>query len=113
MCSFKSNIAMNFGIHEAIVAQFLWNCFKEERNCVTLHSYGDDRWCRCSMIMMKAHFPFLSVRQIQKAISELVKGKMIKKGCFNENRFDKTNWYAFTPFGMHLMEEGEEYESEV
>ena len=31
----------------------------------------------------------------------------LHKGRFNESRFDRTNWYAFTEFGQFLMAESE------
>ena len=37
----------------------------------------------------------------------LVKGRVLTKGQFNESRFDRTNWYAFTEFGQFLMAESE------
>ena len=33
----------------------------------------------------------------------LVKQDVIRKGCHNENPFDKTNWYSFTEYGEYLM----------
>lgn len=52
-------------------------------------------------------FPFLSYDEIRYALKRLVKGRALTKGRFNESRFDRTNWYAFTEFGQFLMAESE------
>ena len=51
--------------------------------------------------------PFLSYDEIRYALKRLVKGRVLTKGRFNESRFDRTNWYAFTEFGQFLMTESE------
>ena len=98
MCNFKENIAISCGIKPAIVAQFMYES-------------DGKTWCRCSMLMMTAFFPFMTKKMIRGALDELVKQNIIKKGCFNENKFDRTNWYTFTDYGSHLMnrQEGEDY----
>ena len=45
--------------------------------------------------------------KIRYALKRLVKGRVLTKGQFNESRFDRTNWYAFTEFGQFLMTESE------
>ena len=56
---------------------------------------------------MTGFFPFLSYNEIRYALKRLVKGRVLTKGQFNESRFDRTNWYAFTEFGQFLMTESE------
>ena len=64
-------------------------------------------WVRCSVQMMTGFFLFLSYDEIRYALKRLVKGRVLTKGQFNESRFDRTNWYAFTEFGQFLMTESE------
>ena len=45
--------------------------------------------------------------EIRYALKRLVKGRVLTKGRFNESRFDRTNWYAFTEFGQFIMAESE------
>ena len=53
-------------------------------------------------------FPVSVLRtEIRYALKRLVKGRVLTKGRFNESRFDRTNWYAFTEFGQFLMAESE------
>ena len=62
------------------------------------------------MLMMTGYFPFMTRPMIRSAIGVLVDNRVIKKGCFNQNRFDKTNWYTFTDYGSYLMKEGNDNE---
>lgn len=108
MCLFKENIAIRYGVNAAIVAQFLWDNLDPQSNSGRLRFFSDEKWCRCSILMIGAHYPFLTRSMVENALNVLVRSYVLKKGCFNENRFDKTNWYAFTEFGQYLMrKEGE------
>ena len=62
------------------------------------HRYGED-WCRASARKTTRLFPYLTIHQVKEAVSVLIDGGMIRKGSYNDNRFDKTNWYSFTEFG--------------
>ena len=62
-------------------------------------------WCVLQAIFW--FFPFLSYDEFRYALKRLVKGQVLTKGQFNESRFDRTNWYAFTEFGQFLMAESE------
>lgn len=53
-------------------------------------------------------FPVSDKKYDQSDDTKACKGKRTEKGCYNENPFDKTNWYAFTEYGTYLMEEGDE-----
>ncbi len=50
--------------------------------------------------MMTGFFPFLTYDEIRYALKQLIRGRVLTKGRFNESRFDRTNWYAFTEFGQ-------------
>ena len=41
---------------------------------------------------------------VQDALAVLRKGRMIRKGCYNESRFDNTSWWTFTEYGVSMME---------
>lgn len=48
----------------------------------------------------------LSRHMAADALERLIKAQVIKKDCLNSNRFDRTNWYAFTEYGEYLMKGG-------
>ena len=103
MCKFKGTMAVRFGIHAAIIAQFIWDNIEKGSYDGRDYEMDGRKWCRCSVLMMTGFFPFLSGNMIQDAVQRLVEKKVIIKGCFNRNKFDRTNWYAFTDYGSHLM----------
>ena len=76
---FDADIAKKYGVNAAVLACFLWDCTEQKS------AYDEIRY----------------------ALKQLVKGRVLTKGQFNENRFDRTNWYAFTEFGQFLMAESE------
>ena len=58
MCLFKENIAIRYGVNAAIVAQFLWDNLDPQSNSGRLRFFSDEKWCRCSILMISAHLPF-------------------------------------------------------
>lgn len=104
MYKFKGVVAMKYGIIAAIVAEFLWDKVNSNNYDENLYVYNHKVWYRCSVIMMKSKLPFLTRHQIEDAIYKLCKNQVIKKECFNENKFDHTSWYSFTEAGVILMQ---------
>ena len=52
--------------------------------------------------------PHMSVKMIANAVKKLKNKGYIKVSKFNDSKFDKTNWYAFTDFGFEAMNKDEE-----
>ena len=106
MTGFRRNIAVTCGVNAAIIADHLW----EELALQAMQKEAIERhgryWCRGSYQMMTVYHPYLSIHMIRNAVEALQKNNIIRKGCFNENRFDHTNWYAFTEYGEQMMNEG-------
>lgn len=103
---FHSNIAQKYGVNAAVLADFIWDCI-EEKSTRQPQLHEGKVWFRCSVQMLTGFFPFLSYDEIRYALKQLVKVRVLTKGRFNESRFDRTNWYAFTEFGEFLMTESE------
>lgn len=82
---FDADIAKKYGVNAAVLACFLWDCI-EQKSTESPQLHEGKVWVRCSVQMMTGFFPFLS---------------------YDESRFDRTNWYAFTEFGQFLMAESE------
>lgn len=106
---FRTSIAELCGLNAAVTAEILWEHFDEQMaNGDTEAHFGYD-WCRCSQAMIAVISGFcLSKHMVKDAIKELIKRDIIRKDCFNDSRFDRTNWYTFTEYGVRLMMEGEE-----
>ena len=103
---FDSDIAKKYGVNAAVLVCFLWDCI-EQKSTESPQLHEGKVWVRCSVQMMTGFFPFLSYDEIRYALKRLVKGRVLTKGQFNESRFDRTSWYAFTEFGQFLMAESE------
>lgn len=105
---FRTNIAGICGVNAAVTAEILWEQLNEQMaDNVTEEHYGYD-WCRCSQTMIAVISYYLTRHMVQAAVDELIRKKIIRKSCFNDSRFDRTNWYTFTEYGVRLMMEGEE-----
>ena len=106
MCDFKKDIAVKYGVNAAVIAQFLWDSIEGPDHSGRRVYRDGKKWCRCSILMMTGIFPFLSRHMAADALERLIKAHVIKKDCLNSNRFDRTNWYAFTEYGEYLMNGG-------
>lgn len=108
MCDFKKDIAVRYGVNAAVIAQFLWDSIEGPDHSSKRVCRDGKKWCRCSILLMTGIFPFLSRHMAEDALERLIKAHVIKKDCLNSNRFDRTNWYAFTEYGKCLMKGGGE-----
>lgn len=107
---FKTNMAVRFGVKEAVIAQFLWDKIKKEGE----KPFEDKKniWVRYSVLMISANIPYLTHKQIRLTIKKLLDASVITKDCYNPSKFDHTNWYAFTDFGQFLMANSEVNQNE-
>lgn len=105
--SFNTDMAARYGIKAATVAQLIWDKINSD-NARDVHIKCFDIWFRCSALMMTGHLPFMSTHMIYDALGILLDNHILKKDCLNEDKFDHTNWYAFTPYGRYLMNGGDE-----
>lgn len=102
---FDTDIARKCGVNAATVASFLWDRIYSEDDYKT--EYGVE-WTRVSQKTMTANMPHMSVKMIANAVKKLKNKGYIKVSKFNDSKFDKTNWYAFTDFGFEAMNKDEE-----
>lgn len=109
MCKFRANMAERFDMKTALVAEHLWELCEIAKGYTDCYRHGK-YWCHCSAVMITGEFSFISIHMAKDAICALKESRIIKKGCFNENKFDHTSWYTFTEYGERLMEAGCEYE---
>ncbi len=106
MTKFRNNIARRYGIKAAIVAEYLWEGVSLSRELEEMWIFNHI-WTRCSRKVMSVELPFLTTDEIGNAIHILLDNGVIRKGSYNEDKFDRTNWYSFTEFGHELM--GDDY----
>ena len=99
--SFDSEVAKEVGVNAAVLFyNIAWWVEKNEANKANFHD--GDYWTYNSMKAYTEMFPFMSKRQIEKAISDLKSLGYIKTGNYNAAAYDRTLWYALTDKGKSI-----------
>jgi len=102
MKEFSENIAMRYGLKEAIIAQHLWELgTRATDNNVAIKD--SKLWVRASVTAIVSAHPYLSKHQVKDAIMNLRKEHVLLKREMNDSRFDRTNWYSFSEHGLKVM----------
>lgn len=101
--SFDVDIAVKYGIEEAILIQnFAFWISKNEANDV--HLYDGRYWTYNSLPAIFKLFPeFKSIDKTKRIVKKLIDNGILMKGNYNTSKWDKTSWYAFTEKGMDLI----------
>lgn len=100
---FKVNIAIQYGIAEAVILNNLWYWVKKnEANGANF--YDEKYWTYNSIKAFEKLFPYLTNKQIRTTLKHLIDAGLIKTGNYNKSEYDHTTWYSFTEKGAALME---------
>lgn len=91
--SFDTDVAQDVGIVAAILYKNIqyW-CLKNKANEINEHD--GLFWTYNSMKAYQELFPYLGVKAIRAGLDKLEEQGYIKVGNFNENKRDRTRWYA-------------------
>lgn len=100
--SFDIEIAKKYGVHSAIILNNLlfWikkNIANEE------HIYDNNCWTYNTRKAFNELFPYMTERQINYALDKLIEDGIIVTGNYNEDKRDRTLWYAITEKGYNLL----------
>ena len=101
--SFDIEIAKKYGIEEAIILNN-FNFWIEKNKANKRHFYDGHYWTYNSKKAFVELFPYMSERQIDYAIKNLVDNGLIIKGNYNKVGFDRTLWYAITKMGYCILQ---------
>lgn len=102
--TFDIRLAEKYGMAEAVLAENLF--FWVKKNAANESNYHDGKyWTYNSRKAFSRLFPYLKEKSIERALNHLVDEGLLLKGNFNEDKFDKTMWYAFTQKGESEMAE--------
>lgn len=99
---FSIEIAKDYGIEEAIIIHnlFFWIC----KNAANGKNYYDGSyWTYNSIAGFSKLFPYIQIDKIKRVLSLLIKKGLLKKGNYNDNKMNHTNWYAFTDEGLRYL----------
>jgi hypothetical protein len=86
--------AKKYGVNEAImINNFRFWIMKNYAN--NKNRYEGRTWTYNSKKALRVLFPFWTERQIRTILESLINQGVLIKGNFNEDKMDKTLWYAF------------------
>lgn len=92
---FNIKIAEKLGITEAILLHNIYFWVKKSK-ANNKHFYNDRFWTYNSAKAFAELFPYLSEQQISRALKRLTDEGWLMKDNFNNNPFDRTNWYSLS-----------------
>lgn len=92
--AFEEDMAKKYGVPEAVFIHCIqfWIAKNKASN---KHFYDGSYWMYNSCYAFQKLLPFWSQKQIERLLNKLVNLKVIKKGNYNKNPYDRTLWYAF------------------
>jgi hypothetical protein len=95
-------LATKLGMSAAICAQCLWDGIAGAFLADVGQAKGR-QWIRMSHRQLALLIPYLSPNMAKSALRRLVRAGIVRTTKLNENAFDHTYWYSFTPHGEDLM----------
>ncbi len=105
---FNTEIAKRYDILTAILLDNFY--FWIEKNRMNNRHFYDGRyWTYNSKKAMTDWFPYLTPRQIDYAIKKMIDENLIITANHNENKYDRTLYYAITDFGYSILQNCEMY----
>ncbi|WP_239482858.1 hypothetical protein [Paraburkholderia sp. C35] len=106
---FDTDHARLYGLEEAVMIHNF--TFWIARNRANGENVRDDRvWSYNSVAAFAELFPYLSKDRIRRTLDSLIKQGVLIKGNYNEQKTDRTLWYAFAdetafvPDGKHFAD---------
>ena len=103
---FDIDVAKEYGIAEAVlINHFQFWITKNKANGTNFH---DGRyWTFNSQKAMLELFPYLSQKSIRTVLQHLTDRGVIIVGNYNDNLYNRTNWYAFADEDKWLCQKGQ------
>lgn len=100
---FQTALAKELGIEEAILLDEFHH--QISGNLANERNFHEGRyWTYNSLKAYEKIFPYLNASKIKRTINNLIDLGILIKGNFNANQYDRTNWYAFTDYGLSIVQ---------
>ena len=100
--SFDPEIATKYGIEEAILLNHI--AFWTSKNKANEKHYHDGRyWTYNSSRAFATQFPYIPQRTLTRKLQNLVDKGLLLTANYNENKYDRTLWYALTDLAESIM----------
>lgn len=102
---FDVEIAREYGMLEAVLLNhFDFWIRKNEAN--EQNFFDGAYWTYNSLAAFCELFPYVTEKQLRRALNHLREEGLIQTGNYSENRYDRTLWYAFTQKGNSICRNG-------
>lgn len=100
---FNTDIAKDFGIEEAILLHF-FHFWLSKNAANEKHLHDGLYWFYNSKKAFVDLFPYMNETKIFRTIKNLEESGFVVKGNYNTDKWDRTNWYAITKFGLTYLQ---------
>lgn len=114
--SFDVDLAVKIGVDESIMLNnFVFWLSKNKANNKNL--FDGNYWTFNSVRAYTELFPFWKESQIKRILKSLVEQSVLVVGNYNQNAYDRTNWYSLSTGYLYLIDwtistNGKEYNSQ-
>lgn len=103
MAWMDDKLAAIVGVKAALVFQYIaHNCEYNEVEQIEADFHDGRYWSFNSIKGLKAHFPYMSEKEIRGAIEKLEEAGALLIGSFNKSPYDRTKWYAISDAGREF-----------
>jgi len=99
--TFDTELAEEYSIEVSLLIHHFQFWISRNRN-LKRNFYEGRTWTYETIKEIKAHFPYFSVKQIERLLKKVVDIGIIVKGNFNKKTYDQTVWYAFKEEDKYL-----------
>jgi len=101
--SFDIGVAQKYGVNCAIILTSI-RFWIEKNKANGKHFYNDRYWTYNSVAAFSVLFPYLTEKQIRRAIEALESDGVLLSGNYNKSVYDRTKWYSISDYGMSLFD---------
>lgn len=110
--SFNVEIAKIVGVNAATIFRHIeyWIAHNRANNA---NFYDGDYWTFNSKKAFVELFPYLTERQVDYAVKNLIDKGLLKTGNYNKSPYDRTLWYAITKAGYSILQNCEMKETNL
>ena len=100
--NFDIEIATRIGVDEAIMLNnFVYWLLKNKAN--NKNFFDGNYWTFNSVRAYSELFPFWNETQIRRILKSLIDQNVLVVGNYNQNAYDRTNWYSLSSEYIHLI----------
>ena len=103
---FDVKLAQKYGVIEAILLNH-FEFWIQQNEANERNFYNGRYWTYNSLKAFCEIFPYLSEKQIRRALNKLQEEGILLVGNFNQNPYDRTLWYSLSEKGNSILPKGQ------